>query len=706
MEYKEEVFKRSANRKTMIIWLVLCITFSISYAIAAVKHQHSMEYYITFLLFCWIPFLVGIITLKIKGMDTMLYKHIVPIGYGIFYIFVMMTTDSNLTFVYMLPICGMLILYKDRNYMIRCGICNILVLFCYIIKNYMSGMNTSADIACYEIQIACILLCDASYIMSISHLSKSDGALLHSVENNLQRVIKTVDQVKVASNTIVDGVNVVRDLADENKDSANLVVKNMEELIEESNVLYEKTMSSMDKTSDINTQVQNAAELINQIVLLIQESITHANTSSQELVDVVKTTNTMANLSSEVDKVLTEFRNEFTKVKEETGTIENITSQTDLLALNASIEAARAGDAGKGFAVVADEMRNLSMGTQNSSNRIMAALEHLEETADKMTLSITETLKLIQITIEKVKQVNQSVLNITSDSTQLGNNIQIVDSSMKEIELSNKDMVDNMQQICYVMQTMTQSVENADATTKSMLSKYEETSTNVENIGKIVGNLLEDLGEGGFMGMKDVKPEMKLSIIARSSNQPEEIYNGEVTASTENDIQIILNPGNHTLNLKDKSKSYSLRIVVGNVLYNWKDVKIKAADNTANCYIITSDKNPSVLNRRKFIRMPMDDACTITLKNSKHTYQGRMINISAGGFACVIQTSDSDELKNQLVELSIPSFSLLAGHTLEGSVIRTSDNKNGTVMIGCRMLEDNLIIKEYIKQNYQEDEVF
>ena len=97
----------------------------------------------------------------------------------------------------------------------------------------------------------------------------------------------------------------------------------------------------MDKTSDINTQVENVASLIAEMVNLIQESIEHANLSAEELADVVSTTNTMADLSSQVEQVLENFKQDFDMVKEETGTIEGITFQTNLLALNASIEAGR-----------------------------------------------------------------------------------------------------------------------------------------------------------------------------------------------------------------------------------------------------------------------------------------------------------------------------------------------------------------------------
>lgn len=704
MEYKEEVFKKSTNRKTMIIWLTLCVILTAVYAVELVKGLCTGGYFAIFSGFCWIPFLAGLLILKLNGMENDLYKHAASIGFGIFYIFLMLTSDSNITFVCILPLIGVMILYKDKNYMLRCGICNNLVLYISIFKHYMSGMNTPSDIVCYEVQIISMLICYASYVLAVSQLNQSDSVLMDSIEGNLQRVVTTVDQVKEASNAVVDGVNVVRDLADENRDGAHLVVHNMEELTEKNNILYEKTMSSMDMTSSINTQVQNVSGLIDEIVHLIDESVTHASASSQELSSVVESTNVMAKLSSEVEKILVTFKDEFVMVKEETGTIDGITSQTNLLALNASIEAARAGEAGKGFAVVAEEIRSLSMGTQSSSSRIMSALEHLEETAEKMTQSITETLNLITIITEKVEQVNQSVADITTDSSQLGNNIQIVDSAVKEVKGSNQNMVDNMKQICEVMEVMTQSIENADMTTKSMLGKYEETSVNVENIGKVVGDLLEKLGEGGFMGMKDVKPGMKLSLVEKETGNSETEYKGEVLEQADSSVVTLLRTADgKAAHLESGLQNYYLQIVVDNVLYNWKNVKVsEAKGKNDNCYHITVSSNPSVVNRRKFDRMEINNSCTITLKESKRTYQGRMINISAGGFACDIlfgDTKDIQDAKGRHLELSIDDFVLPDESVLEGSVIRTTRNENGTLMVGCRMLEDNTAIRDYIKKN-------
>lgn len=76
----------------------------------------------------------------------------------------------------------------------------------------------------------------------------------------------------------------------------------------------------------------------------------------------------------------------------------------------------------------------------------MEALSRLEAISEKMMKSISETVELIQVNIEKVSNVNQSVTNITNDATSLGENIKVVDSAVKEVETSNQTLTDNMQQ--------------------------------------------------------------------------------------------------------------------------------------------------------------------------------------------------------------------------------------------------------------------
>ena len=445
MNYDENVFKAKANKKARRIWLVFAILLTANYGADVANGIYPANQYLIFVLLCWIPFLIGELILRMKGKETDLYRRDLVIGYGIFYTFVMCTTASPISFTYILPVMSLLVLYKNRKFMIHCGIANVLsVLISAVYRGVFLGCNSASDMKNYQLQVACLVLCYIGYVMSIRHLNESDGALTDSIKADLHRVVTTVEKVKTASNTVMDGITVVRELATENKHGSDVVMLGLNELTDNNNSLQQQSTSSKEMTSDISERVKQVADMIEEMVKLTSESQKHARTSSTDLDTLVKTAGTMAKLSTQVEDILQEFRTEFETVMQETGKIDKISGQTNLLALNASIEAARAGEAGKGFAVVADEIRTLSTETKVSSTQISEALNRLEEISGKMMASMEETIKLIQLTLEKVTLTGENVGKITEDSAQLGDHIQVIDATMKEVETSNKQLVDNM----------------------------------------------------------------------------------------------------------------------------------------------------------------------------------------------------------------------------------------------------------------------
>ncbi len=704
--YDEAHFRARANRRAGTTWLTLVIIVSIYYGVKMAQGEVGQSWFAMFAGIGWGIYLVAGILLKIKGMDYRKYKWILGLGYLLFFAVVAWTTTDEISYVFILPLISILVLYKDAK-LIKIMMWS--TLFVLVTSNLYKGwvkdmMAFVSSVDC-ALQFAIVLTCYACTNMSIKHLHQSDGALTQSIEANLARVVQTVEKVKVASNSVVDGVTVVRELADENKEGANNVVKDMQNLSNNNDVLSDKTMSSMEMTSVIGTQLKNVAGMMEQVVELIGASVEHANTSSNELVEVVDTTNKMAELSSEVGKILEDFKDEFENVKQQTSTIEGITNKTNLLALNASIEAARAGEAGRGFAVVANEIRELSSGTQESSSQIMTALGHLEETSAKMLEAIEETIHLIQINIEKVANVNRSVTDITNDASSLGENIKVVDTAFKEVENSNQTLEDNMKQVCDVMEVMTESINQAESTTKTMLSKYAESAKSAIDIETVVGHLMEELGVGGFMGVHDVRTGMKVAVALMNSSdgKKKEEYIGEVAEQSEKQVYVSLDTKQQDIvNKKDKHAKCQLRIVVDNVLYSWEDVEIHhtEAGEKGNFRLVV-ETNPRVFNRRKYPRMPLSNACTIKVKENDKSYQGKMVNISANGFAFAVREADFADMKDKNVAVTISHFEVLEDTPLDGCIIRSSDNE-GEYIVGCRMPSDNIAIKEYVKQNYCE----
>lgn len=692
MDYNENEFKAKANIKARRIWLVFALLLSANYGSDVSQGGYPSTNYIIFLILCWVPFFAGDLLLRIRGKADDRYRYALVIGYGIFYTFLICTTDSPIAFTYILPVVSLLVLYKDQKFMVGCAIANIASVIVSVIYHLVVlGQNTATDQKNYQLQVACLLLCYIGYIMSIRHLIESDGALTDSIKADLKRVVTTVEQVKTASNTIMDGITVVRELATENKHGSDIVVDGMNKLTDNNDQLQSRTASSQEMTGDINSQVQNVASMINDMVSLTAESGKHAKTSSVDLESLVQTAGTMADLSNEVEHILDAFKAEFETVKQETGTIDSISSQTNLLALNASIEAARAGEAGKGFSVVAEQIRKLSTETKDSSGQISEALSRLDEISGKMTSSIEETLKLIQITLEKVTQTGENVNKITQDSSLLGEHIQTIDSAMKEVESSNRQLVENMEQVSSIVETMTTCISDSDEISKRMLSKYEESASNINNIENVIQELMCELGIGGFMGLDDIHAGMKAKVILPKHLERME-YHGEVRSVAENSISLILSD-NPQLN---GSETCKVQITVDNVLYCWDQAQIQAdTASGSHAYVLQLSARPEIKNRRKYPRADLSNPCTITLKDSNTTFSGQLDNISANGFAFLIRDPFFMDHKHADIAIDIQNFALSDQSHLEGHVIRCSDDE-GVYIVGCQMPEDNYAIRNYV----------
>ncbi len=700
-QYDERVFRAKANVRAGVTFLVVVALTTVFYFFKMNKGEVEQEWFIKMAAIGWSLFLIVFLTPKFKGRDYIHYRYFMGVGYQLFFAYILWTQLGNDSYVFILPIIAAFVLFKDLKFIKRMmWLTLVMVVGSNIYKVIAMGAGKSDDTL--VLAFGMIAACYACTLMAVKHLIQSDSALTGSIEANLARVVSTVGQVKEASNAVVDGVTVVRELADENKEGANDVVRGMGQLADNNSILNDRTMSSVEMTTVIDAQVKNVAELMEQVAGTIETSVRHANASSEELGEVVETTNKMAELSAEVERILAEFKVGFKSVKKETGTIEGISNKTNLLALNASIEAARAGEAGKGFAVVADEIRELSSGTQTSSNRIMDALAHLEETSGKMMEAIEQTVELIQLNIDKVSNATKSVEEITEDAAELGDNIKVVEQAVKEVEASNRTLVDNMKQVCNVMAVMTGNISEAEQTTKTMLSKYEESAASAMNIENVVGKLMEELGFGGFMGVQDVRRGMKAALSFGYEGGKKNEYVGEVADWSEQKVFVTLDAAVEELSdRKAKDVTCQLRIVVDNVLYCWENVGIRMAkSDEIGDYVLAVETNPKVFNRRKYPRAPLTSMCTVRVTETDLLCCGNMVNISANGFAFAVKEPAFADLKGQEVSVEIDDFAPLNGEYLMGSIIRCSNN-GGEYIVGCRMPSDSKEIEAYIARNYR-----
>ena len=314
-----------------------------------------------------------------------------------------------------------------------------------------------------------------------------------------------------------------------------------------------------------------------------------------------------------------------------------------------------------------------------------------------MTNSMEETIKLVQETFKKVSKTGKNVEKINDDSKQIENHIQEIDTAIKEVENSNHQLVENMDNVSQIVKDMTDCISYSNEMSGRMLSKYEESMTNINDIEKVVEALMCELGIGGFMGIEDIQPGMKVQVsILNSENEKDtDTLHGEVLEQNGDKVVVKFSKSRDI----SKDTSCTLQITVGNVLYMWKTASIKnVKDRNNNTFEITVASRPKIKNRRKYPRMDINNKCKITIQSSGKVINARLDNISANGFALLTEDSYFKENKDAKIKIEIEDFDLPKHNILEGKVIRCSENE-GIYIVGCQMPEDDNVIREYVNSS-------
>ena len=490
-EYDESFFRAKANKRARLTWLILLVIITVYYGVKIPSGDVELSRFLAFTITGWLLYISGAVYLIIRGNDSNKYKWFLGVGYLLFYAVITWTSLSQITFVFVMPLISMMILYKDPKYIKSMMWMTLFVLISSNMYNgFAKGMMDFVSSAECALQFAMILCCFFCTDSSIKHLIESDGALTASIKANLARVVKTVEQVKDASNSIVDGVTVVRELADENKEGADNVVKDMKTLASNNEILNDKTISSVEMTKVIDTQVKDVADLMNEVVTLIGASVEHANTSENELKEVVEVTNKMAVLSKDVEKILKDFKADFNSVKEETGTIESISSQTNLLALNASIEAARAGEAGKGFAVVADEIRQLADSSRDTANNIQAINEHVTSAVYQLIDNSNKIIKYIEETIlADYDSFVQAGAQYNEDACYISETMQEFAEKTEKLKELMKNTVESIEGISSGVEQSANAVTSSAVSTSQLVEQMNSIDKEMSESRNTVGEL-------------------------------------------------------------------------------------------------------------------------------------------------------------------------------------------------------------------------
>ncbi|MEE9343882.1 MAG: methyl-accepting chemotaxis protein [Gammaproteobacteria bacterium] len=306
-----------------------------------------------------------------------------------------------------------------------------------------------------------IMVSNCQIIKPVSHLrdilkdiSEGEGDLTKRVP------IRSSDELGQASVYFNNLMANLQSMIGEVKSVSHDVLSQSTEASNEISVVTSNTAISADSANDTAASTEQISTASLQIVGNVQSASDEAekahefvSSSTQSIHEMARKAQNMANEIDQLKHTVVAISEKGQGMLSMVGVISNIANQTNLLALNAAIEAARAGEQGRGFAVVADEVRELSMKTQQSTSQITAllndnqsaneelsqAMETVNETTESMLDGVNNTRENIDqinervsVITEMIKQIEQAAQGQSSSTTEIAGNVEKISAMETE----------------------------------------------------------------------------------------------------------------------------------------------------------------------------------------------------------------------------------------------------------------------------------
>ena len=239
--------------------------------------------------------------------------------------------------------------------------------------------------------------------------------------------------------------------------------------------ILQRAQSVTDNSAEAASNIREVASLADELTSSISEISAQVNNSSKVSREGVEKSNStqqsVENLSVAADKI-----------GEAAGLISNIAEQTNLLALNATIEAARAGEAGKGFAVVASEVKNLATQTALATDEIQRYIDDIQSATEDTVLRISD----ISRSVAEVNQINISIASAVEEQTTATGNMakNIEGSSQAVLQVDNfiTALKEDVEQSC-------ESANNVSCGTDGIANQFHTLNSNIEGFLSDVRNI-------------------------------------------------------------------------------------------------------------------------------------------------------------------------------------------------------------------------
>lgn len=319
------------------------------------------------------------------------------------------------------------------------------------------------------------------------------GAIAHAVLHMKQALRSMVQQIREQSVNIHQASGQLEENATATSGNVDSVETAVNEIATGATSQATETQRATEDVVMMGTMIENTSTQVENLNSTAVE-MSNASASARDALEELNHINEKAIESIEVIYQQTHTTNESAlKIKDVTELIASIAEETNLLSLNASIEAARAGDAGKGFAVVASQIQKLAEQSNASTKKIDDIIHMLLTDSENAVHTMEEVREVMHQQSEKVEQTKQVFGSVNQGIDQSISGMEAISEHTRQLDHARENIVDTVQNLSAIAQENAASTEETNAVVMEIGGVMQQISGNAQGLRRIADILEKNM---------------------------------------------------------------------------------------------------------------------------------------------------------------------------------------------------------------------